>query len=205
MAAAPNLPIADDPPEPQQITISNTGALSPATCIIANGQGVEFINNTGNQITVYFEADPQGVSVYGSQTTVPGNGGTTTLSTDVTNRTVNYNIDGSQNYPYAIQLGSGPLYILVETSNTGVVLVTPSPAIIPSGGTWQLYKASGDANTYNVTWPNVSAPPFPNFAVNNTTQSASGNTSGYVAYKVERGPSPNALTGQGGGTIKVGN
>ncbi len=57
MAAARNLPpIAEDNPNPQQITISSTNA-SPATCIIANGQGVAFANSSSNPINVYFEAD----------------------------------------------------------------------------------------------------------------------------------------------------
>ncbi|MFY9673245.1 MAG: hypothetical protein WAK13_02280 [Terriglobales bacterium] len=202
MAAAPNLPPMDDP-EPQQITISNTGVLSPATCTIANGQQVEFINDLSYTINITFEADAQGVTVFSSPVAVAGNGGIATISPQTNNRTVNYNTDGSQNFPYAIQVGNGPLYISVVTNSTGGVDVTPSPAIIPANGTWQLYKASGDNNTYNVSWPNVSAPPFPNFTVNNTTQTASTTTSNYVAYKVQR-PTPTESTGSGGGTIKVG-
>lgn len=204
MAAARNLPpIAEDNPNPQQITISSTNA-SPATCIIANGQGVAFANSSSNPINVYFEADVQGVTVFTpNPLNVPANSNVT-IYPQTQNRTVNFNLDGSQTYPYAIQVGGGPLYISVAVNNTGVVLVTPSPAIIPSGGTWQIFKAASDNNIYNVSWPNVSAPPFPSFTVNGTTQTASANTSAYVAYKVQLGNSPTATTGHGGGTIKVG-
>lgn len=205
MAAAPNLPPMYDP-APQQITISNTGVLSPATCTVLNGQQVEFINNLSYAINVTFEADAKGVVVFAGPVAVPGNGGTATISPQqgVNDRTVNYNIDGSQTFPYAIQVGAGPLYISVVMTNTGVINVTPSPAIIPSGGTWQLFQAASDNNTYDVTWPGIAAPPFPNFTVNNTTQTASGNTSAYVAYKVKLHHQLNDSTGQGGGTIKVG-
>ncbi len=205
MAAARNLPpIAEDNPNPQIIGITN-GVASPATCIIANGQGVTFNNNSGSPISVYIEPDVQGVTVFSSPIQVGANSNTTVYP-QAQNRTVNFNTDGSQTYPYAIQVGAGPLYISVSINNTGTVLVTPSPAIIPSGGTWQLFKAANDNNTYNVSWPNVSAPPFPaNFPVSNTTQTATSNTSSYVAYKVVKGNSPKLSTGHGGGTIKVGN
>ncbi len=203
MAAARNLPPMDDP-TPLQITISNTGVLSPATCKILNGQAVQFINNLSYAINITFEADVQGVVVFASPVQVPGNGNITTISPLVNDRTVNYNTDGSQTFPYAIQVGAGPLYISVSMNNTGTILVTPSPAIIPSGGTWQLFQAAGDNNVYDVTWPNVAAPPFPNFTVNNTTQTASANTSAYVGYKIKLHHQLNESTGQGGGTIKVG-
>ncbi len=204
MAAARNLPpIAEDTPNPLQISISGTGA-SPVTCIIANGQGVAFVNGSGSAISVYFEADVQGVTVFTpNPVNVPANS-TTTIYPQTQNRTVNFNLDGSDVYPYAIQVGGGPLYILVGVNATGVVNVTPSPAIIPQGGTWQLYKPSGDNNTYNVTWPGITAPPFPNFTVNNATQTAATTTNGYIAYKVQKAVSPSETTGHGGGTIRVG-
>jgi hypothetical protein len=202
MAAARNLPPIPDP-NPQQITISNTGVLSPATCIIANGQQVTFINNLSYSINITFEADAQGVVVFTSPVAVPGNGGSTMISPLTNDRTVNYNTDGSDTFPYAIQVGAGPLYISVSLSGT-TVQVTPSPAIIPAQGTWQLFKASGDANTYKVTWPNVNNPPFPDFTVNNQTQTASVSTPAYVGYHVKLPPSPLLTTGSGGGTIKVG-
>jgi hypothetical protein len=203
MAAAYNLPpIADDNPNPQIITITN-GAASPATCKIANGQGVTFNNNSGSPISVYIEPDVQGVTVFSSPIPVGANS-SATVYPQALDRTVNFNTDGSQGYPYAIQVGGGPLYISVVVTNTGVINVTPSPAVIPAGGTWRLYKASGDNNTYNVTWPGIAAPPFPNFTVNNTTQTAGVTTTGYVAYKVQLGDRLTETTGHGGGTIKVG-
>lgn len=204
MAAAYNLPpIADDPPNPQAIAISSTGA-SPATCIILNGQGVSFVNSSNNPINVSFEADVQGVTVFSQNPLNVASNSSVTIYPQTQNRTVNFNLDGSQVYPYAIQVGGGPLYISVSANNTGVINVTPSPAVIPAGGTWQVYKASGDNNTYNVTWPGIAAPPFPSFTVNNTTQTAAVTTNSQVAYQIQFGNSPRATTGHGGGTIKVG-
>lgn len=200
MAAARNIPPLEDDVPAQQITITSAGVISPATYTIANQQPVTFTNNTANTITVSFEADPQGVTVF-NPITVPGNGGTGSGSPLVNDRTVNFNIDGSGVYPYAIQVGAGPLYISVYCVS-GVVYCNPSPAVIPAGGTLELYKGSGDSNRYDVGWPNVSAPPIPISSVDNAPHAATGTGSYSYTVKVHAGPI--ASIGQGGGTIKIG-
>jgi hypothetical protein len=204
MAAARNLPpIADDNPNPQVITITN-GIPSPATCIIANGQQVQFINTSTSPINIYFQTDTQGKSVFTSPILIGSQGNyTATPNPNYPDRTVNFSVNDTQNFPYAIQVGAGPLYIYVSMSNLAVIEVMPSPATIPSGGTWELFQASTDTHTYNVTWPNIAAPPFPNFTVNNTPQMASAVT-GSFDYKVKLPGGIAAKTGSGGGTIKVG-
>lgn len=204
MAAARNLPpLGEDVPNPQIITITNN-IPSPATCIIANGQGVTFTNaSTTVPVSIYFEADAKGVTVFTPNPVLVGASSSTTVYPQTQDRTVNFGVNDTQNTPYAIQVGAGPLYISVSL-NAGVVNVTPSPATIPAGGTWEVFKAAIDANIYKVTWPNVAAPPFPDFTVNNTPQTANA-VAGNFDYKVKLGPGPAAKTGNGGGTIKVGN
>jgi hypothetical protein len=204
MAAARNLPpIADDNPSPQVITITN-GIPSPTTCIIANGQQVQFNNTSASPINIYFQPDAQGKSVFTSPILI-GSQGTymATPNPSYPDRTVNFSVNDTQNFPYALQVGAGPLYIFVVTTSTGVIHITPSPATIPAGGSWELFQGADDGNTYNVTWPNISAPPFPNFTVNNLPQTANPVT-GSFDYKVKLPGGIAAKTGSGGGTIKVG-
>jgi len=204
MATARAIPPGPEAFQPQQITITSTGA-SPKACIIADGQPVTFINNTGGVININFQPDATpGMRVFNNVSNLswiaPNN--TNTQTPQLSNRTVNFNTDGSSNYPYAIQVGAGPLYVLVTYNGTQVNCY-PSPAVIPYGGTIELYKNSGDQNNYSVTWPTPAGDPFtpPLTRVDNTPHTDSANIADYE-YKVALA-NPVAATGQGGGTVKV--
>lgn len=153
MATAYSIPPEEDLAA-YPITISNTGVLSPAACIISNGQSVQFTNNSPNTITITIEADAFGVTVF-DQNNVPvgPNGGTATINPIVNNRTVNYNIDGSSNYPYAIQVGNGPLWVSVNAD-----VAYPQPCVVPLGGTIEM--ASTDGVTYSINWTNNAVNPW---------------------------------------------
>lgn len=208
MAAARNLPPMDDlppvgDPAPYSVSISSAGVVSPATGIMTNAQSVQFTNNTSAQITVTFQPDGQGVTTF-PNTTVPPNGGTATVAPQTSNRTANFNIDGSNNFPYAIQVGAGPLYILVSwDAPNSEADCQPSPAVIPAGGTVQMFRASTDSHTYSVQWPNINVNPFtpPLTSADGLVHTA--NTTGNFGYTLDA-PSPGEQIGHGGGTIKVG-
>jgi hypothetical protein len=141
----------DDNPAPQVITIPSSGVISPLTYIIANGQPVTFTNNSTSMINVVFEPDAFGVVVFNNVSGLNPNA-SNTLTPQANNRTVNFNTDGSANYPYALQVGAGPMYIKVTAS-----LCTPDPAIIPLGGTIEMI--STDVN-YSVKWDASNGDPF---------------------------------------------
>jgi hypothetical protein len=142
----------------QNITISGTGLATPGAVAVANGQQVTFTNNSGSQINIVFVPDPvhTGVSVFnnvnGLSPTSPNN--TNTQTPQVNDRTVNYNvvIGGNTYGPYAIQVGSGPIYVSVTGSNT-----TPSLVVIPTNG-WVEFVAT-DSN-YTVSWQASTGDPF---------------------------------------------
>jgi hypothetical protein len=203
MAAARNIPPMDDP-APYPVSISSTGVVSPATGIMMNNQSVQFTNNTGAQITVTFQADGQGETVF-PNTPVPGNGGTATVSPQTSDRTANFNIDGSNSFPYAIQVGAGPLYVLVSwDTSLAEADCNPSPAVIPAGGTVKMFRESTDSHTYSVRWPNIVSNPFtpPLTSADGLVHTA--NTTGNLGYTLNS-PAPGDQIGHGAGTIKVGN
>jgi hypothetical protein len=187
----------------QNITISGTGLATPQAVPIANGQQVTFTNSSGSPINIVFVADPAhtGVSVFnnvsGLSPTAPNN--TNTQTPQVNDRTVNYNvvIGGNTYGPYAIQVGSGPIYISVTGSNT-----TPDPVVIPTNG-WVEFFAT-DTN-YTVTWQASTGDPF--YPPITSIAVGVGNNSPHQA-KLAPNSFPYTLRvgladGNGGGTVKV--
>ena len=198
MATARVLYNDENNPAPQVITIPSSGVISPPTYIIANGQPVTFTNNSGSAINVTFEADAFGVVVFNNV-----NGlnpiASNTQTPQVDNRTVNFNTDGSANYPCAIQVGAGPLYVAVTAS-----VCTPDPVVVPLGGTIEMI---GTDQNYQVTWNASNGDPFtPQLKEIYTAGNPLTKTHtdylpvGNYGYTISpAGPSE----GPGGGTVKV--
>jgi hypothetical protein len=141
-----------DNPNPQQIAISSSSVV-PKAVIIANGQPVTFTSN-GPTVNITFEPDAfppsPGFVVFNNITGVsPAN--PVTVSPQTTNRTVNYNIDGSNVYPYAIQVGNGPMYVSIVNGSP-----VQDPVVIPLNGTIEVI---GDKN-YTVNWNASNGDPF---------------------------------------------
>jgi hypothetical protein len=139
-------------PNPQPIVISSSGA-TPKACIILNGQPVAF-SSSGPTVNITFEPDAfppyPGFVVFNNITGVsPTN--PVTASPQTTNRTVNYNIDGSNVFPYAIQVGAGPLYVSVVAGAP-----VQDPVVIPLNGSIEMI---GDRN-YSVDWFTSNGDPF---------------------------------------------
>jgi len=194
----------------QSISIGYVGGNfvpSVAACtILGNGQqNVAFSNTTGTTVSINFVPDPVNSSrvVFNDIPNLVSGAPATILTPLVSNGSANYYINvGSDTYgPFAIQVGIGPLYVAVSTNATGGIDVNPGTVRIPSGGAWELYKNPSDTHTYNVSWPNITAPPFPNFTVDNTPRNAAQN--GSFDYKVKP-PVFNETIGHGGGTVRVG-
>jgi hypothetical protein len=133
-----------------------TLTVSTPAIIIAPGDEVNFANSPSSTaaINITFAANPPGVinppgPALFSNITGLQPGATDGLATPSgVNGSVNYKVTaGGQTFgPYAIQAGTGPLYVTINNSNSA-----PDPVLIPVGGTLKMY--STDGNTYNpLTW-----------------------------------------------------
>jgi plastocyanin len=199
MATARIIRDEDDNLTPLVISIPSSGAISPATYIIANGQPVTFTNGSTSVVNVTFAPDAFGVTVFNNVSGL--NPGASVQQTPQTNdRTVNFNTDGSANYPYAIQVGAGPIFVKVTGS-----VCTPDP-VIPVGGTVEFIAT--DQN-YTVTWNASNGDPF-NPPLTKIYLSGNPLTKPHTAY-LPVGNYAYTITaggiteGNGGGTVKVKN
>ena len=207
MSAARVIPMEETA---QVITIDSTFAASPKAVIIPAGQPVGFTNNSGATITIQFEPNPPGPTLF---TNVPplANGATNSQTPQAANGNgaVNYYVvdpGGTQHGPYAIQVGNGPLYIQVTYSQAlGAGQCTPSPAVIPYQG--YLEMISNDYN-YSVNWPTSFGDPFTPAltsigigASNNSPHKEIANLADYNYTLTKTGIG--AGTGSGGGTVRV--
>jgi len=200
MATARNIHPEDDlVPNPYPISITATGA-SPAACIILNNQPVTFTNNTTSPITIMFEPDALlGWAIF-TNIIALAPGASNTQTPLISDRTVNYSIDGSTtNYPYAIQVGAGPFYVTVNGA-----FCSPDPAVIPLNGT--LTMVSTDGKNYTIHWNASNGDPFTPlltnvYALNNplTVPHTERTPAGPYSYTVQVGN----MLGQGGGKVKV--
>ena len=148
----------------------STLTVSPQALVVGATDEVNFSNspNSTATITITFAANPPGVANPPGPVQFPN----ISLTPGQTIGMVPLHPNGSVNYTvsvngatveetYAIQVGNGPLYVQITDSNS-----TPDPAVIPLGGTLEMY--STDGNTYNLTWP-ATGNPFPKPAPGLTT------------------------------------
>ena len=182
--------------DPQPIVISNAG-VSPQTCITSNGQPVTF-SSSGPTVNITFEPDAFGVVVFDNVIQLsPSSPSTQTPQAD--NRTVNYNIDGSSVYPYAIAVGGGPMYVKVTAGNC-----TPDPVVIPLNSTIEIISTD---HNYSVKWNASNGDPFTPALkeIYTATNPLTKPHTEYLpvaeyAYTVSPG---GPMLGNGGGTVKV--
>jgi len=192
------------------INIDSTFKASPKAIKIPVGDGVSFTNGSGASINIQFEPNPPGPQLcVNSGPIAPGS----------SYAQGPFNVDGSVNYyvyqgttvksgPYAIQVGSGPLYIQITYSQALTNgQCTPDPVALPYGGTLQMIS---NDYTYNVSWPG--GDPFTPPGLT-TVYLGAGNNSPHTedlsavldySYRVQKTtPGITEGTGNGGGTVKV--
>jgi hypothetical protein len=164
-----------------------------------------FTNNSGSAVDIRFDPNPvyPSVIVFNDIVGLSSNH-TNTQTPQVANGSVNYHVVvGATRYgPYAIQVGSGPLYIqLSYDSATGKILSTPDSPVIPAGGTVEMVSADF---TYNVSWSNgdpfTPAPTSVGVGVSNNIPHQENASQGDYTYQLT--PSGNG-TGSGGGKVIV--
>jgi hypothetical protein len=207
MATQRVIPIEEDSYPAQVITIGSNYKPTPTTlegCIIAGSgqQSVTFTNNSGATIDIHFGTNPVLGTVF---TDIIGlaNGTSSTQTPLVANGTANYHIkEGAtvDNGPYAIQVGSGPMYIQFSDSSTAVI-TNPSPVAIPYGGKLEMVPAvAGDC--YTVTWTGVDPFNPPITSADSTIHTEDISAVADYSYTVKYAGIPGS-TGSGGGTVKV--
>jgi hypothetical protein len=181
----------------------------PALIGVQYGDYVNFTNdpNSTAPISITFNPNPTGVpnppgpvlfsSIPASSPLQPG--ATSQEQPQATNGSVNYfvTVEGGATFgPYAIQVGSGPLYVEIAGSSS-----QPDPIMVPKGGTLQMY--SNDTNTYRIGW--TALDPFPGLTQanpgwsNNNPYTQSGPVRGYpytITVEGQQGP--------GGGRVIIG-
>jgi len=184
------------------ISISATDA-SPEGCILAAGQGVTFTNNSGSPVTITFNP----TTVFGASISLtaqaPGNTNTPPMPSGSVS--VNYNVSvggGTPMGPFAIQVGIGPMFVVVS-GPAGSEVCTPDPVAIPAGGTLEMRPALS-TNKYNVAgWTNGDPFTVKITSVDSIPRTNSPTSGpGDYPYTVAR-VSIEGGGGNGGGTIKV--
>ena len=206
--AARNLPI----PEAAITHTINVGAnfaTSPQGIVVGYGDTVNFANNSGSDITIQFLSNSPGTAVYPNMSLPVPNGnpnGPVGFTAPNVDCAANYNIlvNGvAQNaLPYVIQVGNGPMYVLV-TGSIGNADYTPGTVAVPLGNiTTGMGKLEIQSQVPNVVFPVAwGNDPFnPGITQSGPAQPVkAGTTPGQ--YNYSSGPSPHARAG--GGTVII--
>jgi hypothetical protein len=213
MAAARVISFGENVPD-QLITINSSFAPSPEGCFIQAGQNVTFTNGSGAVIDIKFAPNPITPTVFtditGLSPTAPNNTATRAPSSQVPNGSVNYYVylgGVLQSGPYAIQVGTGPMFVQISTSG-GNVVYTPATAAIPhqvsiGGGTLELVSTDYSYNIGPASFSNMFTPHLTQALVSgNNPHTNIGAVGGFDYTATQQQPSPK-LGGGGGGKIKV--
>ena len=202
MAAARNLPMPEGVVN-HYITIGTNFATSPQGIVVGHGDNVVFQNNSGSDLTIQFLANPPGPALLISMSMPVPNGTQTGFQVPAVDCAANYNIVVNgvvQNVsPYVIQVGNGPMYVLI----TGTLQnpdFQPGTVAVPLGSiTTGMGKLQMQSQVPNVVFPvNFTTNPFnPGITQSGPAQPVkAGTTTGQYSYS-SGSPSPRALGGGG--------
>ncbi|HTR23341.1 MAG TPA: hypothetical protein VMI10_05110 [Terriglobales bacterium] len=131
--AARNFPI---PEITRAITIGSNFVPSQAGIVIGYGDIVSFTNNSGSNITIQFLPNSPGLALYPNMTLAVTAGSTSNFTAPSVDCAANYNVVVNgvvQNaYPYVIQVGNGPMYVLI-TGTLNNPDFAPGDVAVPLG------------------------------------------------------------------------
>jgi hypothetical protein len=183
------------------VTIDNTYTPTPQAFIIQPGDQVNFVNNSGSTIAIAFDTTSQPQSFFSNIPSILNGGNYVTPQTPDLNGSQLYGIyvgGVKQSGPFCIQVGTGPLYIVVTN---GVTL--PDSATIPVNGTLRILDSANDP--WTVEWDQNGQPVTNNpFNPPLTTVGSHQIVAGAGEYTYSLSPA-DPKGGDGGGTIKVTN
>jgi hypothetical protein len=155
--AARNLPVPDA--LTRTISIGANFATSPQGIVVGSGDTVNFANSSGSDITIAFLANTPGAPVYPNMNLIVPNGTTAGFTVPTVDCAANYNIMVNgivQNvWPYVIQVGTGPMFVLV-TASGGTANFNPGTLAVPLGnaasGMGMLQMKSNLPNNVPIYW-----------------------------------------------------
>jgi hypothetical protein len=132
--AARNLPVPEA--VTRNITIGANFATSPQGIVVGYGDTVNFTNSSGSDVTVGFLSNTPGAALYPDMNLLVPNGTTNGFTVPSIDCAANYNImvNGvTQNAdPYVIQVGNGPMYVLITGPATSPNF-NPGKVAVPLG------------------------------------------------------------------------
>ena len=196
----------------QNISISSSTGLGitayPRALIIQGSgqQNITFTNNSTSTVNITFQPNPvYPASVVLNNIANLAPNGTNTQTPQVANGSVNYyvTVGRTQYGPYAIQVGSGPLYVQISyDSISGTVVSVPETAVVPVGGTLEMDSTDF---TYGVSWSNEDpfTPALNSVGVGTTNNSPVQLTAPEGTYPANFSMPGN--TGPGGGRVIIQN
>lgn len=152
MSAARHIPMEE---VVQPISITASFVPTPQGVIVPSGTIVQFTNNSQSTVNIVFNPNPfnsTGPLLFSNISNL-GPGATNSQAPTAPNGSVNYfvNVVGGGSYgPFAIQVGTGVLFLQVTYQNSAGQC-HPGEAALPMGGT--LGAQSADSHSYqNITW-----------------------------------------------------
>jgi hypothetical protein len=213
MATQRVFPIEENAFAAQNITIDSSLKANPTACIIPGTQPVTFTNSSGMPISITFTPNPVNPSqtLFNDIPNLPsGPAPSSPQSPTVQNGSVNFTITGggNSNGPFGIQVGNGPLQVLISLSGSNIVCTPKTVAVPPYNnvlgiaGTIEMVPDNVN-NNYSIGWPG--ADPFTPALTTPDSQPHSDRATtpvGDYNYTVSspKGPITNA---SGGGTVRV--
>ena len=177
----------------QVITLLAGGVPSPQGVILPAGTQIQFNNQSGQSVTInYTNQGNQNGLLYPTftQNPIPNGGSSGVLSPNYANGAMNYTVTpsgGTASDPYAVQLGSGYMIVVVTNNNA-----EPDPIAIPYWGNLQIISANMNQQ-YDLTW--VSLNPFGPGNMGETSSGVYGAQALYTGYTLS--PQPGGAPGGG--------
>lgn len=218
MATQRVIPIEEENIPAQSIVITYSNGVysaSPVGCIIQGSgqQGVSFSNTSGQTVAINFVQDPVNPNqkVFNDIPSLPGTGLPSPQMPQVSNGSANYNIVvGDVTYgPFAIQVGSGPLNVLISMGSGQSINVTPPTFVVPAynnvlqiAGTVNVV-ADNVNNDYSIGWPGGVDPFNPCLTAPDTGVHGDTNTTVVKSYQFTVSSPTPKQGGNGGGTVKI--
>jgi hypothetical protein len=213
MATQRVTPVHEDTSSNQNISITSSFQANPAGCIIQSSQTLTFTNSSGSPVAINFIPNPidPNQQIFNNIPTLPGTGVPSLAQTpNASNGSVNYNVvaAGVTYGPFSIQVGTGPLQVLISMSG-GVITATPNPAAIPPYSsvlgiavTVAMYPDDPN-NDYSIAWK-ASDPLTPALTSPDGLPHGDSNTTIVNDYKYTiTSPKNPKLGGSGGGTVRI--
>jgi hypothetical protein len=197
MAAAPNLPMSDA--ITWTLDIGTNYVPSRQGIVVSQGDQITFQNDSGVDVVIAFQTNGNGQAVYAPMNLTVTNGSSAGFTAPSYNCAANYYINQANTQPpvqlsgpFAIQVGSGPLFVTIGGTTTNPIY-TPATVAVPFGtslppgaGMLQMNSAS---STFGISWNNNNDPFTPSISSTGGQAHAVSSLASAANYTYTAGPS----------------